>query len=284
MSQTTLVNPPQVFDIAYELENLDSVAKSRLNIQNTNIGHVSHKVIEKEHEKLENIEQNKVSPLTQKVIDHMLTKHLEFNEMLAEKLEQGKITKEGYIRYLIQAWYHTRYTPEFEAKFGNKLAQYTKSKTNTQFEKGNKFIMLVEAGVDEEAGHELWAIQDLQKLGVTHFNKVNDVFAESKALIATQFDRLNRLEFKGFLGYSFYLEFWVAKYSEFQLELLTSQGIPKNCQSFIFNHYVVDQGHAQDNIELLNFLIETEDDLQEVIENMDIIHLLYLGMVNKAFN
>ena len=44
MSQTTLVNPPQVFDIAYELENLDSVAKSRFNIQNTNIGHVSDKV------------------------------------------------------------------------------------------------------------------------------------------------------------------------------------------------------------------------------------------------
>jgi hypothetical protein len=46
----------------------------------------------------------------------------------------------------------------------------------------------------------------------------------------------------------------------------------------------VDQGHAQDNIELLNFLIETEDELQEVIENMDIIHLLYSGMVNKAFS
>jgi hypothetical protein len=284
MSQATLVKTAQVFDIAYELDNLDSVTKSRLNIQNKNIGTVSAHVIAKEHENLENIEHNKVSPLTQRIIDHMLTKHLEFNEMLVEKLEQGKITKESYIRYLIQAWYHTRYTPEFEAKFGEKLAEYIKSKTSTQFEKGNKFIMLVEAGVDEEAGHELWAIQDLQKLGVTHFDKVNDVFAESKALIATQFDRLNRLNFKGFLGYSFYLEFWVAKYSEFQLELLTSQGFDRTCQSFIYNHYVVDQGHAQDNIELLNFLIETEDDLEEVIENMDIIHLLYSGIVNKAFS
>jgi hypothetical protein len=230
------------------------------------------------------MEKNNVTPFTQKILDHMLTLHLEFNEMLANKLEQDKITKEAYIRYSIQAWYHTRYTPKFEAKFGERLVQYLKSKENTNFEKGNKFIMLVEAGVDEEEGHELWAIQDLQKLGVTEFHKVNDVFSESKALIATQFDRLNRLNFKGFLGYSFYLEFWVAKYSEFQLELLSSQGIPKSCQSFIFNHYVVDQGHAQDNIELLNFLIETEEDLQEVIDNMNIIHLLYSGMVNKCFS
>lgn len=277
------LTPIKFFDLDHELSSLDEKTKTRLQVQEKTLGAVSPKILAKEQEKLELMLNENVSALTQKIMDHMLDKHVEFNEMLAHKLAQGKITKEGYIRYLIQAWFHTRYTPEFEAIFGQRLAEYIRSKKGANFEKGNKFILLVEAGVDEEAGHELWAIQDLKKLGLTQFDPANDVFEESKALISTQYDRLNRLNFKGFLGYSFYLEFWVAKYSKFQLEILSSQGIPQECQSFIFNHSVVDQGHARDNIELLNFLIDTEEDALEVIENMNIIHCLYSGMVSRSF-
>lgn len=283
MTHVTL-SRPNIFDIATELRSVDPQKAHRLAIQTKNIGNISETVLAKEKLKLEEVERTKVAPLTQKVLDHMLQKHLEFNEMLSEKLDQGKITREGYIRYLIQAWYHTRYTPDFEALFGQKLASYLRDSSGTKFERGNKFIMLVESEVDEEAGHELWALQDLQTLGVTEFNLATDVFEQSKALIATQFDRIHRLNFMGFLGYSFYLEFWVAKYAAFQLELLTSQGIPQEAQTFLHNHYVVDQGHACDNIELLNFLIDSEEVVQEVIENMNIIHLLYSSMVARSFS
>ena len=272
-----------IFNIDNELASLDEESIKRLRIQNKNLGQVSDLVIEKEQHKLENLEQQ-ATPLVRTIIEHMLDCHVEFNDMLASKLRDGKITKDSYARYLIQAWYHTRFTPEFEALFANKLAEYIKGNTKNNFEKGNKFLLLVESGIDEEAGHELWAIQDLQNLEYKHFDIVKDVYPESKALISTQFDRINRLNFKGFLGYSFYLEYWVAKYSKFQLQILESCGIPSECQSFIHNHYVVDQGHAFDNIELLNFLIDNEADATEVIDNMNIIHMLYFAMVAKSFN
>jgi hypothetical protein len=281
MTQTTVT--PKVFDITHELASLDEQAALRLVLQNKNLPNVSAQILEKERQKLDTLE-NRATPLTKQIIEHMFNLHTQFNDMLAQKLADGKITQEGYARFLIQAWYHTRYTPEFESVFGKKLSEYIQSHSDkAEFEKGNKFILHVETGVDEEAGHELWAIQDLKSLGCTQFNTTEDVLPQTKALIGTQFDRLNRLNFKGFLGYSFYLEFWVAKYSLFQLELLESIGIPRSSQSFVYNHYVVDQGHAFDNIELLNFVIESQADAEEVIENMNIIHTLYYQMVSNSF-
>jgi hypothetical protein len=281
MTQTIVA--PKVFDIAQELESLDKEAASRLALQNKNLSSVSASTISKEQLKLDSFEAQ-ASPLTKQIIEHMFGLHAEFNDMLAQKLTDGKINETSYGHFLIQAWYHTRYTPEFEALFGRKLSEYIQShKDKAKFEKGNKFILHVEAGVDEEAGHELWAIQDLKGLGWTEFDTVTDVFPQTKALIATQFDRLNRLNFKGFLGYSFYLEFWVAKYSQFQLDILESVGISRKHQSFIYNHYVVDQGHALDNVELLNFLIETQADVDEVLDNMNIIHALYYQLVANSF-
>lgn len=281
MTQTTAA--PKLFDIVQELASLDEQASSRLMLQNKNLSSVSTKVIEKEQQKLNEIEIQ-ASHFTKQIIEHMFVLHTEFNEMLSQKLADDKINEQGYARFLIQAWYHTRYTPEFEALFGKKLAEYIQShKDKAKFEKGNKFILQVEAGVDEEAGHELWAIQDLKGLGWANFSTEKDVLPQTKALIGTQFDRLNRLNFKGFLGYSFYLEFWVAKYSQFQLDILQSVGINREHQSFIYNHYVVDQGHAFDNVELLNFLTESQTDVDEVIENMNIIHTLYFQMVDNSF-
>lgn len=274
----------RTFNINEELENLDEQSSRRLGLHNKNLGNVSIDVIQKGQQRLDGIE-SLATPLTVQVIDHMFGLHTQFNDMLAQKLVDGQTTREGYVRFLIQAWYHTSYTPEFEALFGGKLAEHIKGCVDkAKFEKGNKFILHVEAGVDEEAGHELWAIQDLKALGCASFDIQKDIFPQTKALIATQFDRLNRLNFKGFLGYSFYLEFWVAKYSQIQLEILESVGIPRSCQSFIYNHYVVDQGHAFDNIELLNFLMETQSDVDEVIENMNIIHTLYFQMASNSFS
>lgn len=271
-----------MLSISHELATQDQVKKQRLEAQTTAIRKMSDAAIERQGETLGQ-SQAKATPKTQKVLAQMDVYHQQFNEMLMAMAQTGRATKDAYIRYLIQAWYHTKYTPEFEKLFGERLAAHVKKDTSL-FDQGNKFIRLIEEEADEELGHELWALEDVRTLGGSdQVDLLHDVWPETRALVRTQFDRLNRLNFKGFLGYSFYLEFWVAKYAKAQLGIIDMVGIEKGATTFLYNHYVVDQGHAADNIELLNFLLQTDEDVDEVLDNMAVIHALYYRMIEKCF-
>ena len=221
---------------------------------------------------------------TKRVMARMGELHAEYNTMVRSFSERGPARIRRYVRYLTQAWYHTRYTPEFERRFGALLVAHI-AEDNTRFASGNKFIRLIEEDADDELGHELWALNDIKELGGPELIDVHrDVLPEIRALVRTQFDRLTRLNFIGFLGYSFYLESWVARHSLKQLERLTAAGIPRSAQSFIFNHFAVDQSHAADNIELLNFLVTSDELVAEVIDNMEVIHTLYSHATRRIYS
>lgn len=271
-----------ILSIETELSTQDQVKAQRLKAQTDAIRKMSDAAIEKQGKALDAIE-DRATPQTKRVLRQMDAYHGEFNNMLMGMAANGKASKQAYINYLIQAWYHTKFTPEFETLFGQRLAEYVKQDT-AMFDQGNKFIRLIEEEADEELGHELWALEDVRALGgPDKIDLLKDVWPETRALVRTQFDRLNRLNFKGFLGYSFYLEFWVAKYAKQQLGMIDAVGIQKEATSFLYNHYVVDQGHAADNIELLNFLIKTDEDVDDVLDNMSVIHALYYKMIEKCF-
>jgi len=274
----------KILDIAQEIAETDTKKAAILALQTENISTIPLSVLARQKEKLEAIERSQLTPLAQRVRDYLKQKHGEINQVLSDKNAQEKITAEGYSRYLIQAWYCSSYTPQLQVEFSQRLTQYLESTNGSKFERGRKFIRMVDSEIDEETGHEIWVLQDLQQLGIQTFDKVAHVFEESKALISTQFDRLNRLNFIGFLGYSSYLEFLLAKHAAFKLELLSQQGIPREAQTFLYNHYVVDQHHAAEQIELFNFLIDSEENVTEVIENINIVHLLYKGLLARAFS
>lgn len=61
---------------------------------------------------------------------------------------------------------------------------------------------------------------------------------------------------------------------------ISEAGINKEAQTFLYNHYVVDQGHAGENIELFNFLVDKNNIVGEIIENFNIVHEL----VNHFFS
>ena len=282
MNIATVV-PTQKFTISEHLASRPQEVLQRLALQEKSISSATRARLQKEANDLNNYEENNCTEFTKKILSHMLQLHTEFNEYVAEQLFAGKVNEKGYSSYLTQAWYHTSFTPTFEKLFGKCMCDYVRTNKDGTFDKGNKFVMLIEKDIDEEEGHELWALRDLRDLGINELDPFSDVLPETKALVSSQFDRLNRLEFKGFLGYSFYLEYWVAKYSATQLKLMQDYGIGGSAKRFIHNHSVVDQGHAKDNLELLNFLITSEEDCREVIEHMDIAHMLYFGIAKKAF-
>ncbi len=280
---TSAIIPARPFSITNHLATRPQETLQRLALQEKSILSATEARLQREAEALNDYETNHCSPFTKRILDHMLGLHSEFNDFVAQQLFAGKVSEAGYRIYLMQAWYHTSFTPTFERLFGERLCSYIRENQGGEFDRGNKFLMLVDKDIDEEEGHELWALRDLRDLGVDRVDPLLDVLPETKALVATQFDRLSRLNFKGFLGYSFYLEYWVAKYSATQLELMQQHGIGGGAKRFIHNHSVVDQGHAKDNLELLNYLITSEVDCSQVIEHMDIAHLLYFGIAKRAF-
>lgn len=226
---------------------------------------------------------------TRRIIEHMEGLHDTFVREVRRAVRDNGFDAERYANYLVQAWYHTRHTPEFEARFTGRLREYL-AENAERLEgvdaRGNKFAKLLEHGIDEEKGHELWALMDIVDLGVREQIDVGtDVFPETKALVRTQYDRLQRLPFKGFLGYSFYLELFVALVAPRLLKVFAAAiGNRPEDHRFIYNHYVVDLDHAVDNIELLDFLVRTKEDFDEVIDNMNLIHALYLGFSLKSLN
>ncbi|CAE21745.1 conserved hypothetical protein [Prochlorococcus marinus str. MIT 9313] len=281
---TTTIIPTKKFTISEHLASRPQETLQRLALQEKSISSATDARLQKEASDLNDYEENHCTEFTKCILNHMLGLHSEFNDYVSAELFAGRVNTKGYSSYLKQAWYHTSFTPTFEKLFGERLCDYIRSNQGGSFEKGNKFLMLVEKDIDEEEGHELWALRDLSDLGVNHVDPYTDVLPETKALVSSQFDRLSRLEFKGFLGYSFYLEYWVAKYSAMQLQLMEEYGIGGTSKRFIHNHSVVDQGHAKDNLELLNYLITSEDDCKQVIEHMDVAHALYFGMAKQAFS
>ena len=272
-----------IINIDEELKSQDAKKLSELQAQTTAIKAMTQEQIDRQGAVLDKV-WSTATERTQRVLDQMDAYHQEFNNMVMAMATEGKLTQNAYINYLVQAWYHTKYTPEFEMRFGEKLSEFVQNDKELM-ESGNKFIRMVKEEADEELGHELWALEDIKTIGGRDsIDLLKDVWPETRALVRTQFDRLNRLNFKGFLGYSFYLEFWVARYAKMQLEAMKGFGIDRNSSTFLYNHYVVDQGHAADNIELLNFLMKTDEDVDDVLDNMAVIHALYFRMIRKCFD
>ena len=273
--------------IALELRPSGSEKIRKLEAQTTALDRLPPKALEQQVALFDRAELE-ATPLTKTVLVEMDRAHLEFNAMMGSRIAAISARgleelKRGLIRYLVQAWYYTQFSPEFERTFGERLKEHIASDTS-RFDRGNKYVRLIDGEAEEELGHDLWALQDIQQLGGEDtIDLRRDVFPETRALVRSQFDRLNRLSFKGFLGYSFYLELYVAKYSGTQIEVMKSLGFREDQLSFLRYHRLADQGHAADNIELLNFLLEDENDVEEVLDNMEVIHCLYMRIIERCF-
>ncbi|WP_087025751.1 hypothetical protein [Thaumasiovibrio subtropicus] len=237
--------------------------------------------IEQEKDKL-NIAIENASGYTKKIIEHATMLHGEFVDMVSTMAAGNQISKKGLSYYFIQGWYHTSYTTRFEHMFTERL---NNGELDTLDSHQNKFAKLTEHNIDEEEGHELWALQDIVFLGeFDTIDPLTQVFPETKAIVSTQHDRLTRLPFVGFLGYSFYLELLIATQSYGLLGAINGVlGTKPEDHKFIYYHYLVDQGHAVDNIELFDQMVTTEADFVEVIDNMNLIHNMYFGLTKKSF-
>ncbi|MBD2388684.1 iron-containing redox enzyme family protein [Cylindrospermum sp. FACHB-282] len=274
----------ELLDVSHEIISIDEETANRLALQSKNINKISLDILVNQKARLNEAEKSQATPIAQKVIIYMMLKMQEINELLSERKEQGKITCKTYIRYLIQAWYCSSHTPELQGKFHQRIAEYTQYFNEDKLKRGSKFIRMMESEADEEIGHEILALRDLEALGVQQFNIINDVFDESKKLINTQSSLLNQSNFIGFLGYSSYMEFLFAKYIDYQLKLLSEQGIPREAQTFLYNHFVIDLSHAGHDIELLNFFVDSDEIVTVINENIDVVHSLYKGILARAFN
>jgi hypothetical protein len=190
--------------IASELRPSGSEKIRKLEGQTTALDRLAPNALEQQVALFDRAELE-ATPLTKAVLAEMDRAHAEFNAMMGSKIAAISARgldeqKRGLIRYLVQAWYYTQFSPEFEQMFGERLKEHIAADTS-RFDRGNKYVRLIDGEAEEELGHDLWALQDIQRLGGDEtIDLRRDVFPETRALVRSHFDGLNRLSFKGLVG------------------------------------------------------------------------------------
>src|SRR5437870_4140397 len=132
--------------IQSELAATASEKFKRLAAQTAGLQRLSAKSIARQTDLLARAEEA-AAPNARRVLEEMGKKHAEFNEMVALNIgsllaRSDEDRKKAYSSYLVQAWYHTKFTPEFERIFGERLADHLASDTS-KFDTGNKFIRII---------------------------------------------------------------------------------------------------------------------------------------------
>lgn len=227
------------------------------------------------------------TPRVAAVLDEMLDRQDELYALLSSEFArlrtQGEdVRRARYAGYLVQLWYHTSFHAEFSRCFGEKLAHHLEGDP-FGLGPGKKLLRQLFTACDEEAGRELWALQDLDRLGAMQtIDLRRDVLPETRALVRAQFDRLERLNFKGFLGYSLYLASWVSGRSADLLALMESARIPVEATAFARNHPLVERSRALGDVEIANLLILDDHEAEEVLDHMEIVHCLHSGMAARS--
>ena len=96
-------------------------------------------------ERLEKLEKRLAKKLesttgfTKRIIQHMEGLHSGLLDELQRTVEEGSFSAEGYAKFLVQAWYHTRHTPDFEERFTNCLREHLASRSERLDGSGSDF-------------------------------------------------------------------------------------------------------------------------------------------------
>lgn len=123
-------------------------------------------------------------------------------------------------------------------------------------------IDYMEHHIPEEDGHDEWALQDLEEMGVTRTQaKLAIPSTNIATLIGSQYYWIRHYHPVAFMGYLACLEVNHPTV-EFVEQLITNSGLPEKAFSSLMHHAKVDVHHKQDIINVINSLELTESQYQ----------------------
>ncbi|MBX9693035.1 MAG: iron-containing redox enzyme family protein [Cyanobacteria bacterium] len=187
---------------------------------------------------------------------------------------RADITVEHYKAYLREVYFHTRENPQLQA-----LA--------TVFFRGEQRQMVKPfyRHAISEIGHDQLALNDLVTLGADVSRiPFERPLPSTAALLAFGFYQIYNCNPVGYLGYLFHLEFMPTQEGKNYMNSLLSIGVPQEAMTFIYDHSTIDIAHNKFMEEYADVLIQTKEDLSDVIYAATVTCELYARFITGAFD
>ena len=121
----------------------------------------------------------------------------------------------------------------------------------------------------EEAGHDLWALEDLEVLGVDPDTVRDSVpLAQTTALIAYQFFTVTSLDPKAILGLEYAMEGVTAQAAgDAMRKLQDTLDLPVEAMRFFSRHAMLDAAHVVDDARIIERYVRTPAEERAVVRN-----------------
>ncbi len=200
-----------------------------------------------------------------------------FNEMMStsgfQRIQKGEMTSKHYESVMRQIFHHARENPQIQA-FATAFFRGKQRDSVKSFFKH----------ATSEIGHDQLALDDLNAMGVdTSEIPYERPLPATTALISYAYYQIQHLNCIGYLGYLFHLEFMPTQAGKGYMEAFKRIGIPESAMSFIQDHATIDIGHNALMEIYVEKLVQTKEDLEEVIYAARTTARLYARMVEEAF-
>lgn len=178
---------------------------------------------------------------------------------------QGRISRDTYIAYLGQAYYHVRHTVPLLMACGSRLPM-------------EKEWLREAIGdyIDGETGHQEWILNDIRACGADPEQyRRGTPHAETELMVAYAYDTINRGNPVGFFGMVYVLEGTSIQLASRAAGAIgAALGLPKHAFSYLNSHGELDIGHMAFFENLMNRL-EDGSDRQAVVHTANMMYRLY---------
>lgn len=164
-------------------------------------------------------------------------------------LRDGTLKREHYARFLIEIYHYVRHSTRLLAAAASRLGP----------DRQRLFARFVEH-MEEEAGHDQWALSDLKALGVDPVRVVNSTpLPATDAMVGFQYYAIEHLGPVSILGYIYALETLGSGTSNAVAEALKRiPGVGDDALTFLLGHGEADVGH----VETLKSFVRAEAETQ----------------------
>lgn len=185
-------------------------------------------------------------------------------------LKDGTLRREHYARFLIEIYHYVKHSTRLLAAAAARLGP----------EKHRLFARFAEH-MQEEAGHDRWALSDLEALGVVPARVVTSTpLPATDAMVGFQYYAIEHLGPVSILGYIYALETLGSGASTSVAEALKRVlGVGDNALTFLVGHGEADVGHVEKLKDLVRVEAETQTDRELIQRTAICTYYLYEAMM-----
>jgi long-chain acyl-CoA synthetase len=184
---------------------------------------------------------------------------------IMQRAMQGKITKNDYGAFLLQAYHHVKHTTPLLMAAGSRMPSSKEWLREALAEY-----------IEEELGHQEWILNDIQQCGYDkEIARASTPNRSTELMVSYAYDMINRINPVGFFGMVHVLEGTSVSMADNAAESIqTALGLPREAFSYLRSHGAIDIEHVKFFEELMD-RIDDPDDQAQIIHCANMFYHLY---------